>query len=79
MKMLLKPVFTVVVITLVVAPIPPSTIIGMAIIANPKTNKHLDPRALAAMFAAINALKASARWKFEATIESKMRAQRTWL
>ena len=44
MKAAIKPTFTAFVVILIVLPLPPSTIIGLAIVAHPKTNKHLDHR-----------------------------------
>ena len=42
MKQALKFAATATVVVLIVAPIPPSTIIGLAIVANKRTNKYLD-------------------------------------
>lgn len=63
MKTLAKIAFTAVVIVMVFLPVPPTTLIGMALIAHPRTNQFLDPRALAAMFAVLAVLKVVAMWK----------------
>jgi hypothetical protein len=61
---IIKLIFTAFVIALIVLPIPPSTIIGLAIIANPKTNKHLDDRAIAVVMGVMKGFKLIALWKF---------------
>ena len=66
----LKLLFTKFVIVLIVLPIPPSTIIGLAIIANPKTNQYLDQRALKAMDATLGMLKAVISWKVQKISEA---------
>jgi len=43
MQTTMKFAATFVVVLLIVLPLPPSTIIGLAIVANPRTNRYLDP------------------------------------
>lgn len=38
---------TLVVIVFILAPIPPSTIIGMAIVSHPRTNRYMNPQMIA--------------------------------
>ena len=50
MKMtIIRIIFTIFVVGLIVLPIPPSTIIGVAIMSHPQTKKHMDSRVIAAM------------------------------
>jgi hypothetical protein len=49
MKAIIKPIFTLFVVTLIVLPVPPTTIIGLALVSNPVTSKFVDHRALAAL------------------------------
>lgn len=65
MTNLLKALFTAFTIALIVLPVPPTTIIGLAIIANPKTNKYLDQRMLAGMNIAFDGMKVVIRWKLQ--------------
>lgn len=65
-----KIVFTKVVIAMIVLPIPPSTIIALAIIANPKTNQYLDQRMLAAMNITAKYAKQALQWKIRKMSEA---------
>lgn len=56
MQKVLKPLATAAVVVLIVTPVPPTTIIGLAIAANPKTNKYLDPFTIKVVNAAMKLL-----------------------
>jgi hypothetical protein len=40
---MIRTTITLFIIFLIVLPLPPSTMIGMAVVAHPKTNRHLCP------------------------------------
>ena len=57
LKIIAKILFTKFVIALIVLPIPPSTIVGIAIIANPKTNQFLEPNMMSVFNWKVSMLK----------------------
>lgn len=62
---LVKILLTKIVVILIVLPIPPSTVIGLAIIANPKTNKYLDDRVVAVLMVFVSGVKKIVAWKVD--------------
>lgn len=57
----IKVPFTVFIITMLVVPVPPSSIIAIAMISNPKLNKYMDPYSLKALFVTWAGIKFVAR------------------
>jgi len=57
----LQIVATAFVVILIVLPIPPSTMIGLALVAHPRTNRYLEPRTIAAVQMAMGVVFGPAR------------------
>lgn len=61
--LLIKIPFTAFIVAMIVLPLPPSTIIGLALASHPKTNRYMDPFTLKALFIAGNFMKKSFKFK----------------
>jgi len=59
--LVIKVPFTIFIITMLVVPVPPTSIIAIAMISNPKLNKYMDPYSLKALFVTWAVIKLAAR------------------
>jgi len=72
-KTSIRYVFSVFVLVLIVAPIPPSTIIGLAMVANRKTNRFIDQRAVKAANKIVDGAKGIGKKAITNTQASQMK------
>jgi hypothetical protein len=56
MTKLLKIAFTAFIVVMIVTPLPPSTIIGVALATNPKTGQYMDQRVYRAVMLLMSAI-----------------------
>lgn len=56
MTQILKIFFTAFIVAMIVTPVPPTTIIGVALATNPKTGQYMDQRVYKAVMASMNAI-----------------------
>lgn len=56
MTKLLKIAFTAFIVVMIVTPVPPSTIIGVALATNPKTGQYMDQRVYRAVMFLMSAI-----------------------
>ena len=66
--------FTTVVVAMIFLPIPPTTIIGIAIANHPRTRKYMIPQAATASQATMRAIGSVFVWKFRVIGAAKEKA-----
>jgi hypothetical protein len=57
METIVRITFTIFVVAMILLPLPPSTIIGVALATHPKTGKYMDQRAYRAVQSVMRAIK----------------------